>query len=98
MEGERMAKQDAAVKMMIPQVKTFFIPYISAILPKGIANIADAKKNAVVIQVNKMALAANSWAIGGSAMLTEEPIKGTMKDAMVATSRADILLTSSFIQ
>ena len=78
---------------IMPQEKTFLIPYISANLPKGMANIADARKQDVEIQLNKIALAANSLAIVGSAILIAEPIKGVKKEAMVATSNADILLT-----
>jgi hypothetical protein len=91
--GAMADKRDAIVKIIIPEVKTFFIPYISAILPKGTANMADVNKNAVGIQLSKIASAANSEAIAGSAMLTEEPINGVKKEAIVAINRADILLT-----
>jgi len=81
------------VKIIIPEVKTFFIPCISAILPNGTANIADVNRNAVGIQLSKIASVANSEAIAGSAILTEEPINGVKKEAIVAINKADILLT-----
>ncbi len=61
---------------------------MSAIRPKGTANIAAASKKAVGIQLRTMASAANSAPIEGSAMLTDEPMNGVKKLANVATTSA----------
>jgi hypothetical protein len=60
-------------------------------------NIADVSKNAVGIQLNKIASIKNSFPIVGSAMFIDEPIKGTRKAANVAASNADILLVLSVL-
>jgi hypothetical protein len=82
----------------MPYVKILFLPYISAILPKGTRNIAAAKRNEVATQLNKTASIANSFPIDGSAMVTEEPMKGVRKEAKVATNKADLLFTALFIR
>jgi hypothetical protein len=58
--------------------------------------MAEVNKNAVGIQLSKIASVANSEAIAGSAILTEEPINGVKNEAMVAINKADILLTFLF--
>jgi hypothetical protein len=74
-----------------------FIPYISAIRPKGTANIAEVKRNDVVIQLSKIALTNNSFAITGSATFIDEAINGVKNDAMVATSNTVLLFALSSI-
>lgn len=57
--------------------------------------MAAASKNDVGIQLNRIALVANSAPIAGSAMLTAELIKGVKKLAKVATSNAASLIELS---
>ncbi|MBA7682772.1 hypothetical protein ES703_91124 [subsurface metagenome] len=75
----------------MPYVKILFLPYMSAILPKGTRNIAAARRYAVATQPREMASIASSLPIDGSAMVMEEPIKGVRKEPSVATSRAAVL-------
>ena len=87
--------------MTKPYVKTFFLPWMSAILPKGTRIIAAARRYAVATQFNVTASEANSFPIEGSAILIEDDIKGVRKELVVATSSATpllvLLLTSVFI-
>ena len=57
--------------------------------------MAAANKNDVGIQLNRMALVANSAPIAGRAILTAELIKGVKKLARVATNNAVILIDLS---
>ena len=68
---------------------------MSAILPKGTANIAATNRNDVGIQLSRMASVWNSIPIAGSAMLTAALMKGVANDAMVAIINADILIDLS---
>lgn len=79
-----------------PQVKILFLPYRSAILPSGRREMAAAKMNEAATQLNEIAFIENSLPKEGSAMLIEEPIYGTRKEAMVVTSRATLLFAVSF--
>ncbi|GAI27508.1 unnamed protein product [marine sediment metagenome] len=81
----------------MPYVKILFLPYISAILPKGTRNIAAARRYEVATQLNKTAFIANSCPIDGSAMLMEELIKGVTKEANAATNKAALLVATLFI-
>jgi hypothetical protein len=77
----------------MPYLKTIFLPYMSAILPNGTRKTAVAKRNAVATQPSKTASMANSFPIVGSAILTEDPIKGMRKEVIVTTSNTAFLLT-----
>ncbi len=94
-EGDRDARNVAIVNIIIPRMKILFIPYISAIRPKGTASIAEVKRKDVVIQLSKIALTTNSFAITGSATFIDEAINGVKNDAMVATSSTVLLFVSS---
>jgi len=91
-ECEIATRRDETVKVIMPYVKIRFRPYMSAILPKGRRNIAEARRYEVVTQVNKIASIPNSLPMEGSAMLTEELIKGVRKELIVATTNAAVLL------
>lgn len=80
----------------MPYVKILFLPYISAILPKGTRNTAAARRYEVATQLNRTAFIPNSCPIDGSAMLTEEPIKGVRKEPNVTISRAAFLFGALF--
>jgi len=81
----------------MPQVKILFLPCMSAILPKGTRNIAAAKRNEVATQPSSTASIANSSAIKGRAMFTEETMKGVRKEPIVAISKAILLFEESFM-
>jgi hypothetical protein len=78
-------------------MKIFFIPCISAILPKGTAKTAAANRYAVGIQLNKIASAPNSKPIEGRAILIADAIKGVKNEANVATSKAGNRLLILFV-
>ena len=96
-EVEIAERRDITVKIIMPYVKILFLPYMSAILPKGTRNIAAARRYDVGIQPNAMASIANSLPIDGSAILIVEPIKGVRKEPKVAISKAALLLGVSSI-
>jgi len=81
----------------MPNVKILFLPYISAILPKGTRNTAAARRYEVATQLNRTAFIPNSCPIDGSAMLTEEPMKGVRKEANEATNKAALLVAALFV-
>lgn len=59
--------------------------------PNGTANIADANKNDVGIQLNKIASVENSLPIAGRAILMAELIKGVINDEIIAIIKAGVL-------
>ncbi len=61
---------------------------MSAILPMGTIITAMASSKDVATQPNWMALTENSFCMAGRATLTEENMKGPVKDATAATIRA----------
>lgn len=64
---------------------------MSAIRPNGTANIADANRNDVGIQLNRIASVKNSLPMAGSAILMDDPIKGVINDAIIAIIKAGVL-------
>jgi len=62
----------ANVNIIIPYVIIRFLPYISAIFPKGIKKIAEKSKYEVGIQLKNIALSEKVWAISGKAILIAE--------------------------
>ena len=76
----------------MPYWKTLFLPWMSAILPKGIRNIAAARMYEMVTQLNVTASRLNSLAIVGRAIFTDDPIKVTTKEAVAAAIRATLLV------
>ena len=63
---------------------------MSAILPNGTANIAATNRNAVGIQLSRIASVWNSLPIVGKAMLMAALMNGVENDAIVATINAVI--------
>ena len=63
---------------------------MSAILPKGTANIAATNRNDVGIQLSNIESVWNSIPIAGKAILMAALMNGVEKDAIVATINADI--------
>jgi len=84
-------KRDESVVMTMPQMKIFFLPYISAILPKGTRKAAEDSRYAVATQAKVTAPNDSSLPIAGRAILTEEPMKGKRKDVIVATRSTRLL-------
>jgi len=84
---ERIIEKDATVNVRIPMVKILFLPWMSATLPNGTRNIAEAKRYAVVTQLKETAPIENSFPIEGSATLTDDTSKGVRKAATVVTSK-----------
>jgi hypothetical protein len=92
-EVEIAERIDATVKISMPYSNIFFLPYMSAILPKGTRNTAEAKRKDVATQLSKTASIGNSVSIEGRAMLIEEAIKGVRKELSVVTNKTDHLFT-----
>jgi len=81
----------------MPYWKTLFLPWMSAILPKGIRNIAAARMYEMVTQLNVTASRLNSLAIVGRAIFTEDPMKVTAKEAVAAARSATLLTVRWFL-
>ena len=96
-EGAIAENKDERAKVNTPYKKIFFLPCMSAIRPKGTKNMAADRRYAVATQPNKTASIANSLPMEGSAMLVEEPMKGTTNEVNVATSNAALLVAVSSI-
>ena len=86
--GAKAEESDTKVYRIVPEMKTRFLPWISANLPKGTRNIAAARRYEVATQLRAIASSENARPIEGRAMFTVDAMKGVMKDAEVETSRA----------
>lgn len=86
-----MIRKVEMVNSIIPVVKTFFRPTISASFPKGKRNIAEERMKLLITQPRLIAFALRSFPMDGRARLTAEPRKGVRNAAKVATSRTDFL-------
>ena len=71
-EAENAFKTDATVKIIIPQKKTFFLPYMSASLPNGTKNIAAERRYNVPTQLRSTAFILRSFPKAGKAIFIEE--------------------------
>jgi hypothetical protein len=94
---ERIIEKEATVNVRIPTVKILFLPWISATLPNGTRNIAEAKRYAVATQLKEIASIKNSFPMEGSATLTDDTSKGVRKAATVVTSMVIFLVKPSSI-
>jgi hypothetical protein len=83
-EGTIVMTRDAKEKIAMPDKKTRFLPYMSAIFPMGTRKRAAARRYAVAIQESEMASMWNSAPIAGSAILTADPSNGVRKPARMA--------------
>jgi hypothetical protein len=83
---------------MMPYVKILFLPCISATLPNGTRKTADANIYEVATQPIKTASIDNSCPIEGSAIFTEDPIKGVRNEAIVAIIRVTFLLARELVR
>jgi len=84
---ERVVRRQEKVYRVIPHKKTFFLPRISAILPKGTRKIAVERRYAVATQPSNTASMPNSFPMEGRAILIEDPIKGMRKEGNVVIRR-----------
>lgn len=84
---ETAAIVDESEYSISPETVIFFIPWISASLPKGTRKTAVASKNEVAIHPNMMADAENSLPMEGRAMLMAELLKGVKKAHTEVTIR-----------
>jgi hypothetical protein len=89
---DMIIKKDATVNVRIPMVKILFLPWMSAILPNGTRNMAEAKRYAVATQLKKIASIENSFPMEGSATLTDDTSKGVRKAATVVISKVILLV------
>jgi hypothetical protein len=87
---ENIIRNVERVKSTIPVEKIFFLPRISASLPKGRRNIAEAKMKLLITHPSSIAFALRSFPIEGNARFTADPRKGVRNAANVATSRTDL--------
>jgi hypothetical protein len=86
-EAEKIIPIEARVKSAIPPIKIFFLPKISPILPKGTRKIADARRYALLPQLNSIASRENSLAIAGNAIFTADKSNGVKKPQNTAIMR-----------
>jgi hypothetical protein len=95
-EVEVADRNDDRVYITMPYENIFFLPYISAILPKGRRKTVADRRYEVDTQASKTASILNSRPMEGRAILMEAPIKGVRKDAIVIITNAKVLLTLPF--
>jgi hypothetical protein len=81
----------------MPARKTFFRPWISAILPMGTRNMAAASRYELTTQPRVTPSAENSLPICGSATLSAALMNGVIKEVSVATT-STALFSSASIQ
>src|SRR5512142_1222594 len=96
-DGDTASRSDEAVKTPMPQEKTRFRPWMSASLPKGTRHMAADSRYAVGTQLMSTALIWNSLPMEGSAILTEETMKGVRNADRVAMRRADRFKIASLV-
>ncbi len=65
---------------------------MSALLPKGTTNMAEARRYTVVTQPMRMASIEKAFPMDGSAIFTEDIPKGEMNEASVVMNKAGPLL------
>jgi L-asparagine transporter-like permease len=87
---EKIIRKVEIVNRKIPREKIFFLPTISASLPKGSKNIDADSIKLLITHPMLIAFAFSSLPIDGRARLTAEPRKGVRKAANVATIRTDL--------
>ena len=85
-DREAAQRTDALALMMIPTLKTVFLPRMSVKRPNGTRNIATASRYPVATQLNVTASKENCVPMEGGAILTEEDRKGVRKELADAIS------------
>jgi hypothetical protein len=94
--GRDASKADEIPNIVIPERNMRFLPYISAILPNGIRNMAEASRYARLVQLMVTASNPYSEAMLGNAMLKLLPLNGVRK--LVSTTIISIArLLSSWL-
>jgi len=92
-EGEIAQNIEATTSTTMPIWKIFFLPCISAILPKGKRKAAAESRYAVATQFKETASNDSFVPIEGSATLIEDEVKGVRKLLIMAIASATFLLT-----
>ena len=90
--GARAQSPEAMVTSILPKIKIFLRPVISAILPIGSKTATEASRNDMETQPMTTVFILNSAAIPGSAILTAAPIKGLMNEVSTTRKRSRLLL------
>ena len=80
MSGARIQRTEDTRYTPIPMAKTFYTPYISAILPNGTRKTAAERKKTFVSQPRDAASAGNSFPMAGSATTRADTMKGARAD------------------
>jgi hypothetical protein len=78
-EFARQQRSVARVKIDAPCIKIFFLPKMSASLPKGTRKTVVERRYVVAIQLNETMVMPNSFPIKGSDKFIAPPIKGVRK-------------------
>jgi hypothetical protein len=94
---EKIIRKVETVNNEIPIENTFFLPIISASLPKGNRNIAEDKIKLLTTHPRLIAFAWRSLPIEGKARFTAELRKGVKNAAKVATRSTDLLDVISWV-
>jgi hypothetical protein len=87
---EKSIRKVVRVNSKIPVENTFFLPIMSASLPKGNRKIAEERIKLLITHPRLIASAFRSLPIDGRARLTAELRNGVRNAAKVATSRTDL--------
>jgi len=91
-EGESAHRMELTAIMILPIKKIFFLPLISASLPRGTRKTADERRKAMETQLIPTAPRLNSSLIDGRAILIAAPRKGLIKEVMIMAKRISFLL------
>jgi hypothetical protein len=87
---EKMIRKAENVKRIIPYLNIFFLPFMSASLPKGRRNIAEVRIKLLTIHPSSTAVVLKSFPIEGRARFIADPRKGVRKAAEADTVRTDL--------
>jgi hypothetical protein len=79
--------REAMATTIFPRMNTFTRPVISAILPSGTKNTADARRNDMATQLMVTAFISRSLLILGRAIFTEAPKNGAMNELTITSAR-----------
>jgi hypothetical protein len=81
------------VKRIIPYLNIFFLPFMSASLPKGRRNIAEVRIKLLTIHPSSTAVVLKSFPIEGRARFIADPRKGVRKQPKQIRDEQIFLMT-----
>jgi hypothetical protein len=96
-DGEKNAIKEDRVNKTTPNLKIFFLPYMSPKRPKGKIKAALASINDVGIHPSITKFSENSFPIDGSETFNAAPINGIRKAPITTTTRTKKELFLSII-